>query len=74
MPKPKITRRPGLSEIIGLGRTWITDTLNPESPRYDSTFPKPFKFQGSQTNFWVVDEAYAWVEAQIAKGRSGESK
>lgn len=69
MSKPKLARRPSVEKIIDHKRTWIADTLNPESNRYDPTFPKPFKMQGSQTNVWVIDEIYAWVEVQIEKGR-----
>lgn len=72
MTKPMLTRRAGVQEITGFGRTWIDETLKPESPRYDPTFPKPFKFEGSQTNIWVVEELYAWAAAKIQKAR-GES-
>ena len=66
---PKLARRPKVEAIIDRKRTWIADTLNPESPKFDPTFPKPFKMQGSQTNVWVLDEVYQWVESQIEKAR-----
>ena len=65
----KLARRPKVEEIIDHKRTWINETLNPESTIYDPTFPKPFKFEGSQTNIWVVEELYAWVDAKIQKAR-----
>jgi len=66
-------RRPTIEKIIDRKRTWIADTLNPESNKYDSTFPKPFKMQGSTTNVWVLEEIYQWVDEQIEKARTGAS-
>ena len=65
----KLARRPKVEEIIDRKRTWINETLNPESNRYDPTFPKPFKIEGSQTNVWVLEEVEAWVDSKIAKSR-----
>ena len=66
----QLARRPKVEKIIDHKRTWIADTLNPESNRYDPSFPKPFKMGNSQTNVWVLDEIHQWVEAQIEKGRA----
>jgi prophage regulatory protein len=74
MTKRKLTQRAGVEEITGYGRSWITETINPESDRYDPTFPKPFKIANTQTNIWVVDEVYAWVDAQIEKGRVNQTE
>ena len=72
MEKRKLTQRKGVEEITGYARSWITDTINPKSKRYDPSFPKPFKIAGTQTNIWVEDEVYEWNEAQIEKGRNGQ--
>ena len=64
-----LARRPTIEKIIDRKRTWIADTLNPESPKYDPTFPIPFKMDGSQTNVWVLEEVEAWVDSKIAKSR-----
>jgi len=69
MNKPQLARRPTIEKIIDRKRTWIADTLDPKSPKYDPSFPKPFKMQGSATNVWVLDEVYQWVESQIEKAR-----
>jgi len=65
----KLARRPTVEKIIDRKRTWIADTLNPESPKYDPTFPQPFRINGSQTNTWILEEVYAWVDTQIEKAR-----
>ena len=65
----KLARRPKVETIIDRKRTWIADTLNPESSKFDPTFPKPFKMEGSQTNVWVLEEVEAWVDSKIAKSR-----
>ena len=68
-----LARRPTIEKIIDRKRTWIADTLNPESSKFDPTFPKPFKMEGSTTNVWVLEEIYQWVDTQIAKARTGAS-
>jgi len=73
MSKRKLTQRKGVEKITGYGRSWITETINPESDRYDPTFPTPFKIKGTMTNIWVADEVYAWVDAQIEIGRAKTS-
>ena len=70
MKKRKLIQRKGVEDATGYARSWITETINPKADRYDPTFPKPFKIAGTQTNIWVEDEVYAWVEAQIEKGRA----
>ena len=67
--KKRLIRLPGVKKITGYGTTSIYDRLNPESPRYDPTFPRPFKIDGSATNVWVEDEVYAWVDSKIKAAR-----
>ena len=68
-----LARRPTIEKIIDRKRTWIADTLNPESSKFDPSFPKPFKMQGSTTNVWVLEEIYQWVDTQIEKARTSAS-
>ncbi|TAN53127.1 MAG: AlpA family phage regulatory protein [Methylococcaceae bacterium] len=47
------------------------DRLNPKSPYYDPSFPKPIKL-GSGENppvGWLEHEADDWISAQAAKSR-----
>jgi prophage regulatory protein len=70
----KLLLSPALYDLIGHGKTWVHDRLNPESPRYDPTFPKPFKMEGSITNVWVESEVLSWIESVIEKGRANQQQ
>jgi prophage regulatory protein len=65
----KLIRRAGVTEITSYKRSAIHDRLNPQSDRYDPTFPTPIKLGGTRTNAWVEEEVYAWVNAQVTKNR-----
>ncbi|QLK88603.1 AlpA family phage regulatory protein [Arsenophonus endosymbiont of Aphis craccivora] len=49
----------------GIARSTIYDWLNPKSPRYDSSFPKPRKL-GKQSVGWLESEIDGWIN-EIAK-------
>jgi len=70
----KLLLSPALHDLIGHGKTWVNDRLNTESPKYDPTFPKPFKMEGSITNVWVESEVLAWIDSVIEKGRSNQAQ
>lgn len=63
-----------LYERTGFGKTYVNNKLNPESPKYDPTFPKPFKMEGSITNVWIESEVDEWINAQIEKGRANQAQ
>lgn len=44
----------------GIARSIIYDWLNPKSPRYDSSFPKPRKL-GKQSVGWLESEIDGWI-------------
>lgn len=44
----------------GIARSTIYDWLNPKSPRYDSSFPKPRKL-GKQSVGWLESEIDGWI-------------
>ncbi|HBM7586245.1 TPA: helix-turn-helix transcriptional regulator [Enterobacter bugandensis] len=44
----------------GIARSTIYDWLNPKSPRYDSSFPKPRKL-GKQSVGWLESEIDEWI-------------
>lgn len=67
-----ILRLNKLTVKIGLGKSAIYDRLNSNSPRYDSTFPKPIKL-GSGKNppiGFLESEIDGWITAQLEKTRS----
>ncbi|QLG88610.1 AlpA family phage regulatory protein [Chitinibacter bivalviorum] len=59
-------RMPTLSEIIGLSKNAIYDRMNPKSPRYDASFPKPVKL-GSHSIAFLESEVKAWMDERISE-------
>lgn len=67
-----ILRRKQVEARIGLSRSTIYDRLNPKSPRYDETFPKPIELGVGMLNppiGWIEAEVDAWLSAQIDLSR-----
>ena len=62
----KVLRIKDLMSKIGMARTTIYDRINPKSPRYDSSFPKPIKL-GLSAVGWLEHEINAWVENLITQ-------
>ena len=50
---------------IGVSRSTIYDWMNPNSPRYDCTFPKPFKI-GSSAVGWLEESVNEWIMSKVA--------
>ncbi|MCB1633832.1 MAG: AlpA family transcriptional regulator [Xanthomonadales bacterium] len=65
----RIIRRCQLETLVGLKRSTIYDKLNPKSPRYDPTFPKPIRLGGNSVG-WVASEVEAWLQQQIQASRA----
>ncbi|MBS0352709.1 MAG: AlpA family phage regulatory protein [Proteobacteria bacterium] len=61
-PKPRVLRVKTVVVRTGLPRSTVYDKLNPNSPRYDRTFPRPFKI-GQQAVGWLESEIDAWILA-----------
>ena len=72
---PVIIRRKQLEARIGLGRSAIYDRLDPKSPRYDPTFPKPINLGGGKNPpiGFIESEVNAWLQQQINNSRASES-
>jgi len=70
MTKPcySIERRRSLETRLGLSRSTIYDKINPKSPRYDSTFPKPIRLGGCAVG-WLTHEVDEWLNRQIESSR-----
>lgn len=62
----RVIRINELAKKLSIGKSTIYDWLNPKSPRYDETFPKPIKL-GTATIGWLdclVDE---WLLSKYAE-------
>jgi prophage regulatory protein len=59
-----IERRCDLELRLRLSRSTIYDKINPKSPRYDATFPKPIRLGGCAVG-WLTHEVDAWIARQI---------
>lgn len=53
--------------MLGTSRSWIYDTLDPESPRHDPTFPSQIKI-GKRMVVWRLSEVSAWMGRKIQRG------
>ena len=67
----KIIRRPEVQKKIGLGHTALFERLNPKSPQYDATFPKPIKLGDSDNSplGWLESEVEAWITKRFEQHR-----
>ena len=68
----RILRRKQLEDRTGLSRSTIYARLNPKSPSYDPTFPKPSELGHGMQNppvGWVESEVEAYLAARIEKSR-----
>ncbi len=68
-----IHRLPSVKLHTGLSRSTIYDKLNPKSPRYDSTFPKPISL-GLRAVGFAESEIHTWLEAQKQGSRDATMK
>lgn len=67
----QVLRKRHLTEQIGVGGSTIYDWMNPRSPRYDSTFPKPIKL-GKAAVGWLAGDIFRWLESRAeADSRRG---
>ncbi|MCK6411482.1 MAG: AlpA family phage regulatory protein [Azonexus sp.] len=68
----RILRRKQLEDRTGLSRSTIYARLNPKSPSYDPTFPKPIELGHGMKNppvGWLESEVESWLTAQIEMSR-----
>ncbi len=65
----RVLRRRDMEARLRLSRSTIYDRINPLSPRYDATFPKPIRLGGGAAVGWVEHEVEAWLQSQIAASR-----
>ena len=61
---PRVLRLKQVLDRVGLSRSTIYDRMNPASPRYDSSFPKPIKI-GSSAVGWLESSISKWIESRL---------
>jgi len=66
-PAHSINRLPKVKQVTDLSRSTIYNKINPKSPQYDPTFPKPIKL-GSRSVGWIEAEVQAWIESRRVMG------
>lgn len=66
---PKVIRLKHLVQRVALSRSSIYERLNPLSPRYDKTFPKPFKLGVGGSVGWLESEVNLWIESKVLEAR-----
>lgn len=62
----KVLRVKQLCACLGLSRSTIYDRINPESKRYDDTFPKQFKMGGTAVG-WLEADIQKWLDDCLSK-------
>ena len=65
-----ILRRRDLEARIRFSRSAIYDKINPKSPRYDASFPKPIRLGNGSAVGWLAHEVDEWLNRQIAASRN----
>ena len=70
-----VIRMPKVEARTGLKRSAIYERLDPESPRYDPTFPKSFLLGGENTRAigFIAEEIDAWVVAKAARRKGSNT-
>lgn len=58
-----ILRLPGVLKRIGIARSTIYDWMNPKSPRYDPTFPRPVRL-GQKSVGWRESDLDHWLSSR----------
>ena len=64
-----ILRRRDLEARLKLSRSTIYDKINPGSPRYDATFPKPIRLGNGSAVGWIESEVEIWLGGRIEASR-----
>jgi prophage regulatory protein len=64
-----IQRLRGVKKKTGLGGSTIYDKLDPNSPRYDPTFPRQIRLGNGRAVGWLDEEIDAWLALQIERSR-----
>ena len=68
---PRVLRLKQVLDRVGLSRSTIYDRMNPASPRYDHSFPKPMKI-GSSAVGWLESSINKWIESLVDNTLKGK--
>ncbi|HGJ9031510.1 prophage regulatory protein [Pseudomonas nitritireducens] len=67
----RVLRLRDLVECLGVGRSTIYDRMNPKSPRYDASFPRPIRLSvgGRRAGAvgWIESDVRRWLRARVAE-------
>lgn len=66
----RVVRLKQLTVMIGLSRSTIYDRMNPNSPRYDDSFPRPIGLGGkARARGWFLSDVKCWLgmQAELSK-------
>lgn len=66
-----ILRRDSLRKRIGFSLAHIYAMMDPKSPSYDPSFPRPIRLGASAVG-WLEHEVQAWLESRVRASRSTE--
>lgn len=72
----RIVRMTRLRQMIPVGRATVYDWMNPASPRYDPTFPRPIRLSSSAKGGavgWLESEVVKWIESRIYQNEQNRS-
>ena len=61
----RFVRMREVQKKIGISRSTVYDWINPNSPRFDDSFPKPVRL-GVNSVGWVDTELEDWLAEKIA--------
>ena len=61
----RFVRMREVQKKIGISRSTVYDWINPNSPRFDDSFPKPMRL-GVNSVGWVDTELEDWLAEKIA--------
>ncbi|MWV18280.1 AlpA family phage regulatory protein [Pseudomonas sp. L-22-4S-12] len=69
----RVLRLKQVIEALGVGRSTIYDRMNPSSPRYDPTFPRPIRLSGGSQGRgaigWINSEICIWINSRVSASR-----
>lgn len=61
----RVLRMRHVTAQLGISRSAVYDWMDPKSPRYDSTFPKPIRL-GKASIGWLSDDIEDFIAARVA--------
>lgn len=69
----RVLRLKTLSALLGVGRSTIYDWMNSGSPRYNPSFPRPFRLSGGSRGAigWLSSDVARWLDSVSVADRAG---